>query len=278
MSETITKYNYSVPHADELEMTRKIHPRLTQITPVVFEWGELMTEVHKRHLWLCYADSYKEYCEKHLNITRQRAYQMMSAWEIRESLPEECQIVVDTETKARALAPVPPRRRARVIQDAVEASNGHPTARDIAQAAERATQPKPAPAKPAEKPPQKEILLDSTGWPVPDNLEKLFNRADEVKEVLTRIASVRGLLRRVEENKDVLWQPVSKSMVMADLVRVYYELKMAIPYVVCPHCQGRDETKSHCTTCGGRGALSEHVWRNAIPEELKAVREKSCKK
>lgn len=274
MSEPITKYNYSVPHVDQLEMTRKIYPRLQQITPVVFEWGELMTQVHKRHLWLCYADTYQDFCENNLGITRQRAYQIMSAWDVRKALPEDCQLVVDTETKARPLASIPPPQRAAVVREAVkEAPNGRPTARHIEEAVQRVTAPTPS-----QKPPAKEILVDETGWPVPDNLEKLFDRIPEVREKLTNLSSLRGMLRRVKDNRDVLWRSVNLDSVMMQVDQLFADIKEAIPYAVCPYCQGRADTVTHCANCKQRGVVSKFFWEHAIPEELKAVRQKSVKK
>lgn len=237
-----------------------------------------LIEVRDRKLYGIVADTFEDYVRDRWGWSKQRAYQLISAKRVVDSLPEYESTIVDSESKARALAPVPPKRRMRVIHDAVEVStNGKPTARDISEAAERYPDP-PKPTPPPAKLAAPDVIYDKTGFPVPENLVKLFERSAEVKEVLSRISSIRGLLARVEETKDWLWQPVNKSMTTADLDRVYYELKMAMPYVVCPYCQGREETKSHCTSCKQRGILSQHVWDNAVPAELKAVREKSCKK
>jgi hypothetical protein len=71
---------------------------------------------------------------------------------------------------------------------------------------------------------------------------------------------------------------VNKSMTGAYVDQVYSELKQAVPFAICCYCQGRAETMTHCTVCKGRGVLSEHTWKTAVPEELKAVREKGIKK
>lgn len=239
-----------------------------------------LIEVRDRKLYGIVADTFEGYVRDRWGWSKQRAYQLISAKRVVDSLPEKGQLVVDSESKARALAPVPPKRRMRVIHDAVEVStNGKPTARDISEAAERHPAP-PKPTPPPAKPAAPEKVYDVTGWEVPENLVKLFERSAEVKEVLSRISSIRGLLARVEETKDWLWQPVNKSMLTADLDRVYYELKTALPYVVCPECQGRssDPEFRHCNLCKKRGVISEYLWKTAVPIELKTVREKSCKK
>ena len=233
--------------------------------------GLAVAEIRDSKLYLLQYDTFEEYCEKNWGWTRQRLYQIMDAGQIHEALPQNVKQCLTSEKSVRALKPVPPKQRPAVVREAVkESPNGHVSARAITEAAQRVV----APTKPA---PQKQ-LLDATGWPVPDELVKLFHRVDEVKEVLGRIAATRGLMRRVEETRDILWQPVNKSTMNSDLDRIYHELKMALPYAVCPKCQGRDINNKSCDACKGRGVISEFIYKTAIPEELKAVREKSCKK
>lgn len=274
MSE-VEKTNHVITQRDTADLQR-IESEIENDQAAFLRVADNLIEIRERKLFLITADSFEEYIRIRWGWTKQRAYQIISAKKVVDSLPPNSQLLVDSETKARALAPVPVKRRARVITEAVKSTNGAVTARDITEAAERVTKPAPIPVTAPE--PKKEQLLDATGYPVPDSVIKLFHRSDEVKDVLQRVATLRGMMRRLSEVEDALWQPVNKSTMGADLNKVYHELKMALPYAVCPHCQGRDETKSHCTTCKQRGVISEFLWKTAIPEELKAVRAKSCKR
>jgi hypothetical protein len=253
--------------------------RKTQLEQVIdrshaqfIEVGLAVAEIRQGKLYQIEYETFEEYCDKHWGWTKQRIYQIMDATEIHRSLPPKVNNLLTRESQLRPLKSVPPVQREIVVREASKASpNGHVTAKAITEAAQRVVTPKPTPT-------EKPQLLDATGFPVPDSVIQLFHRVEEVKEVLSRFASTRGLMRRVEETKDMLWQPVNKSTMMADLDRIYHELKTALPYAVCPYCQGREETKSHCTACKKRGVVSEFFWKTAVDPELKAVREKSCKR
>ena len=62
--------------------------------------------------------------------------------------------------------------------------------------ATRASQPPPPPPS---------QILDGTGWPIPTQLIPLWQRADEVQEMLTALSRVKGALRAAQENKDKLF-------------------------------------------------------------------------
>lgn len=264
----MSEENHVISHADQVDMRERIHPRLKELAPGFMEAGALAAEVHEKKLWVMYANSFQDYCENELGWSRQRVYQIMSAYKTRSELPTECQTIVDTESKARALTKVPPKARAKVVREA--SRNGSVTAKSIEESAQRIIQPKAQKEKPQ--------LLDKTGYPVPENLVPLFGRAPEVAEVLTRISATRGLLRRVSENKDILWSPVNFSVAMIELDKAFAEMKCALPFAVCPYCQGRSETMTHCNACKGRGVVSEFFYDHAVPTDIKGVREKSCKK
>lgn len=237
--------------------------------------GERLIEIRDRKLYLIMYDTFEEYVRERWGWSRQRAYQLINATAVMEALPEECQRAVDTEFSARELSKVPENIRESVIEEAQK--NGAVTAVSIHKAAKKVTAPPPKPSsKPAPKP-EKEPHLDCTDYPIPDNLIPLFDRTQEVRELLTRLASVRGACRRLADSKDQLWQPVDFSSVILELDKAYSEMKLAWPYAVCTYCQGHDDTRKNCTSCKGRGVLSEFMWKNAVPESIKSVRAKSNK-
>lgn len=264
---------HTVTQQDIADM-KPIHSRLEQLTPMVFEAGKLLKIVRDRKLYLIYADSLKEYVESVLGWCRQRGYQAIDAYDVKESLPDEVSTIVDTETKARALKPIPPAQRPKVLQQAAkeaERNGTEVTARSITQAAQQVV--KHAAQEPIDV---EEILYDKTGFRVPSHHAALFKRSTEVTEMMRKIAEVRGAMRRIEGLSDPLYKFVGIKDVMAGLDQAYYELKMAIPHVVCPYCQG--QVNFNCTACKTVGFMPEHTWKHAVPEDLKAVRAKSCVK
>lgn len=273
MSDTFDKLS-RVFTQKEISDLNRIESEIQNDETAFLRTADNLIEIRERQLYGIMADTFEEYVRIRWGWTKQRAYQLIAARNVVDSLPTKSQPVVDSERKARALVDVPEKQRAAVVREAVkETPNGKPTARHIEEAAERVTAPKPS-----QKPPAKEILVDETGWPVPDNLEKLWDRIPEVKDKLLALSSLRGLLRRVKENRDVLWRSVNLDSVMMQVDQVYADIKEAIPFAVCPYCQGRSETASHCANCKQRGVVSEFLWKHAIPEELKVVRQKSVKK
>jgi hypothetical protein len=258
---------------EDIRRAKANHAELKENEHIFFRIGEVLTEQRDKELYGIYADTFEEYVNNVLGWSRQRAYQFMSATEVVKSLPEKCQPLVDTERKARALGAIPEEQRATVLRHVQK--NGAVTAKSIAQAAEKLPEP-PAPAPKPEPPPKPDVVLDHTGYVVPESRVVLFNRTDEVEDLLRRIASVRGALRRAQDNNDILFKPINISMTLTELDKAYSEIKTAVPFVVCPYCQG--QVADHCVPCKGRGVMSEFMWKTAVPSDLRSVREKSCVK
>lgn len=125
------------------------------------------------------------------------------------------------------------------------------------------------------------VILDKTGYPIPEKRLALFMRGAEVDRMLQSVSGLRGAIRNLIEDEqngtpDLLFVGVNLQAVMVSLVDVFMTLKTAIPYCVCTDCQGhRSET---CVSCHGRGLISEYFWKNALPEEARALRKASVKK
>ena len=128
-------------------------------------------------------------------------------------------------------------------------------------------------AKPAVKPqlpPPPSQILDGTGWPIPTQLIPLWQRANEVQEMLTVLSRVKGALRTAQENKDKLFAEVNFSSALSQLDQAWTDIKTAKPLAVCPSCQGQLADK--CTLCKGRGLISEHRWNTCVTREDKEFR------
>ena len=121
-------------------------------------------------------------------------------------------------------------------------------------------------------PPPPAQILDGTGWPIPTQLIPLWQRADEVQEMLTTLSRVKGGLRTAQENKDKLFAEVNFSSALSQLDQAWADIKTAKPFAVCPTCQG--QVPDQCTLCRGRGLISEHRWNTCVTREDKEFRAK----
>ncbi|MCW5552149.1 MAG: ParB N-terminal domain-containing protein [Verrucomicrobiae bacterium] len=119
-------------------------------------------------------------------------------------------------------------------------------------------------------PPPPSQVLDGTGWPIPTQLIPLWQRTDEVQEMLTALSRVKGALRAAQENKDKLFAEVNFSSALSQLDQAWTDIKTAKPFAVCPTCQGQLPDK--CTLCKGRGLISEHRWNTCVTREDKEFR------
>lgn len=145
---------------------------------------------------------------------------------------------------------------------------------------------KPSPAKlsppPIVKPTQKKsappvvepvAIKDKTGFAIPKNLLPLWERSHEAQELLTALSRIKGALREAQESKDALYIEVNFASALAQLDQAYADIKTAIPFAVCPTCQGK--ASDSCRLCKGRGFISEHRWSTVVPKETKELRAKA---
>ena len=127
-------------------------------------------------------------------------------------------------------------------------------------------------ARPAVPPPPSQVL-DGTGWPIPTQLIPLWQRAEEVQEMLTTLSRVKGTLRTAQDNRDKLFAEVNFSSALSQLDQAWTDIKTAKPFAVCPTCQG--QLPDQCTLCKGRGFISEHRWNTCVTREDKEFRFKA---
>ncbi len=123
-------------------------------------------------------------------------------------------------------------------------------------------------------------VLDETGYPVPKQLVELWNRREEFNAAKWGLADADGILERIEKDgKDPLWAGVHIQEIRMIINNAMDQLKLSAPYATCPLCQGFPQVQPGgiCRSCRGRGFVGRYVW-NTVPEELKKVREASCKK
>lgn len=117
-------------------------------------------------------------------------------------------------------------------------------------------------------------VCDKTGLPIPAKRLELWNRRQEVQDMLTALSRIKCTIENAHEQKDVLFAEVNRSGVRADLVNAYNQVELALPYAVCPSCQGH-VAGGTCRLCDSRGLISEFRWKQGgVTIEAKAMRAK----
>jgi hypothetical protein len=118
----------------------------------------------------------------------------------------------------------------------------------------------------------KTLRLDETGYPIPESVLELWQRAEAFKSNLQAISRIKGEISKGLDEKDPIFRELNSS-VIAMLQNLYSELKCVIPYAVCTTCQGHQE--KNCTLCKTRGFISHFAYKQFVPAETKALRERA---
>jgi hypothetical protein len=120
--------------------------------------------------------------------------------------------------------------------------------------------------KPLKAPPRPKPLLDATGIKVPPEILALWNRRVEIQELLHNVAVIKHTASR---DNDKLIDALDRDAIASLTNQLKSELQAAIPYAVCPTCNGVKSTMS--CICKGRGYLSKFVWDTCVPIETKKI-------
>src|SRR5438552_14108 len=222
-------------------------------------WGRALEAIRDGKLYRAQYSTFEEYCGKKWGWKRAHAYRLIQAAEIVDSMKmSPIGDKIETESQARALAAVPEEQRERVLGRA--SSQGRPTALRITEEAE-----KESPV----------IDLDKTGYPVPARAMKYWSRAKEMQGLLDLISAARSAIRKQNQD-DRIFVELRLQEVVAILNDAYRQFAVAVPYAVCPTCQG--QAPDTCRLCTGRGVISKFRFTTCVPSDLKAVRDKAIKK
>jgi len=234
------------------------------------EVGLALAEIRDLRLYKREYGSFKEYCREKWGWERRYTDYVIAGAEAVKSLPEKASTIVLAAGAARELAKIPTEQRGDVVQTI--AAEGKPV---TAAAIKRHLPPPPMRRRAANGtngavPPPPGQVLDATGWPIPTQLIPLWQRADEVQEMLTGLSRYKGALRAAQDKRDPLYGEVNYSSALSHLDQARADVKTAKPFAVCPTCQGQIPDK--CTLCCGRGLISEHRWNTCVTREDKEFR------
>ena len=154
--------------------------------------------------------------------------------------------------KAQKLAEIPEEKFAKVVEGETS------LAKALKESSEPISKNTPPPRfKPAHP-------IDALGKRVPEKLLSLWNRGDEIQEMLNAISKIRAICENARETKDKLYAELNFSNAMVMARNLFTELKATKPYCVCPLCNG-----AGCRTCEQRGLLGKFRYDTVVPNEVK---------
>jgi len=113
------------------------------------------------------------------------------------------------------------------------------------------------------------LQKDEVGQTIPEEIQPLFDRGHEVKELLQKISEIRTALNRAKSDEDALYGECNFQSVEASLSQAYMDLKATIPYAVCPYCFGNEIQMKGCRCCGKRGVVGQFRWDTTVPRNMK---------
>lgn len=119
--------------------------------------------------------------------------------------------------------------------------------------------------------------IDRTGYPIPKTAMVFWKRRKEVQRLLDTFYAAKRTVQERKDAEDKMYWELGNAF-FADVDKAIYSLKAAMPFAVCPTCQGHPELQpdNNCRHCGGRGMISEFRWQ-AVSPNIKKVREAACK-
>ena len=270
----------SIRNSERLEELEKLIAKGQQ---TFVEVGMALAEIRDLRLYKREYSSFAEYCQVKWGWKRTYAHYIIDSAEVVKSLPLKVFTAVNSVAATRELAKVDPAQRGELVQAIVDEGK-----RVSAPEVRRRLPPPPmvraggngnghqgGAARSTVTPPPPSQVLDATGWPIPTQLIPLWQRADQVQEMLTVLSRVKGTLRTAQENKDMLFAEVNFSSALSQLDQAWTDGKTAKPFAVCPTCQGQVPDK--CTLCRGRGLISEHRWNTCVTREDKELRVRAAR-
>jgi hypothetical protein len=125
-------------------------------------------------------------------------------------------------------------------------------------------------ATPASPDKAKTVVVDDTGYPVPDKAMPAWNRKLEAEQLVGVLTNLRHGLMKSAKAKDFLFVEVNMSALVLEIDAAEDRLARIVPYAVCPMCQGKLTDKCKC--CDGRGVISKFKYETGVPEDVKKAR------
>lgn len=226
--------------------------------------GVALEEVRDTKSYIGHYKTFEDFCQEEHGFTRQYANRMINAAEAVNSLDPKCKLLVDNPNSAAELSKVPEGKRNQVVK-AARKVKGTASAAAIVEAAREILS---TPSK------DLEVFRDDLGVPIPSKIMQLWDRRNEVKEMVQSITDIRLAVSRGIKESDPMYRELQNTAI-ADIEHARQVLTYAVPYTVCTACNG--QLIEECTLCRGRGFLSKQRYMT-VPEEIREMREKVIRK
>ena len=243
-----------------IKLHKEINGNATSALKAAIRAGEILTAVKGS---LDHGE-WSEWCDKSLPFSVDTAQRYMKCFKNKVLL--ERAEVIDLSKAYRQISP-PKKKGKQKPQCALfdgDSNNGEETP--------PGESPGEAPSKPS-KPKPVEVVLDGDGMVIPAKAMEVWNRRGEINEMLTALSRIKGRVEKAQETKDSLYSSLNFSILVSELQHCYTLLKNALPFTICPNCQGH--VLSPCSPCRSRGMVSEYTWNHGSYGEHRKLREKA---
>jgi hypothetical protein len=105
---------------------------------------------------------------------------------------------------------------------------------------------------------------DQLGKDVPPGLSEMWNRRGELSAVAELVSKARCAIQAAQDGNDPLFGELNFSSVLSHLNLAFREVSSAVPYCVCPMCQGIG-----CKACKDRGLMGKYRYDQVVPSSMK---------
>lgn len=251
-----------------------------------FDGGIALIEVRDYKLYREEFKTFEDYCEEVLKISRRRAYQLIEAAEVKESLPAKASAKIVNESQARALIDVPESQRAAVISEA--SKNGPLTAQSLEDSASKmcnflhTEKPIESVKSSNSTPPHLPLdtkskkapkIKDEKGYQIPDEIAPLWPRRDELRALMSKVSEIKCQIEKALAENDPIYRGI-RNTILVELNGIHYQISRVRAYAVCTDCQGFPELNaSPCRLCYGTGFIGKEAYESITAKEKRAMRE-----
>ena len=108
-------------------------------------------------------------------------------------------------------------------------------------------------------------MVDVVGEVIPEKLVPVFQRRDEIRNLILQLNNMLKAAKDAQANNDPLWKYNKLNPLETDINNVKRNLRFTLPYAVCRYCMGKEKG---CNACHGMGFVNEQSYY-AVPKEMK---------
>jgi hypothetical protein len=218
----------------------------------VSAWLDALLEIRETKLYLLEAKTFEEWCSKNCDQSVQRVRRLLAA----ERMKRDARLIAETTREEVITESKPPASSDKPGKPVVSVENTSSSS-----VKENSSPTKKAPP-----------VYDTEGNELKFDALKFWARRGEVKEVMDGFKRFREELEHRLNARDPLWHEINFSNLEVRLDEIAQILHAAMPYAICPECQGAPSTRgSRCALCGNKALISKTLWTIAVPEEKKRV-------